>query len=198
MYLNVYVAQPRDGRQDGSIHGQWQNTSFGGGVSLCPPIQPRFSRADPARHACFRLRLSPRIGCRFTGYRFTGYRFLSWTLANFRAPETAISQAFRMFREFSYGSGRARDLSNIPVHPVFSGISRICPFENWPKSSLGNCASKRVLSRSAVAFSCSVAAGWRHAGPMAPKFPEALVRRDAIGRRATRISAIKDCNVEIR
>jgi hypothetical protein len=61
--------------------------------------------------------------------------WLSWTLANFRAPETAISQAFRMFREFSYGSGRARDLSNIPVHPVFSGISLICPFENWPKSS---------------------------------------------------------------
>jgi hypothetical protein len=60
---------------------------------------------------------------------------LSWTLANFQAPETAISQAFRMFREFSYGSGRARDLSNIPVHPVFSGILRVCPFENWPKSS---------------------------------------------------------------
>jgi hypothetical protein len=62
---------------------------------------------------------------------------LSWTLANFRVPETATSQAFRMFREFSYGSGRARDLSNIPVHPVFPGILRICPFENWPKSSLG-------------------------------------------------------------
>jgi hypothetical protein len=22
-----------------------------------------------------------------------------------------------------------------PVHPVFAGISCICPFENWPKSS---------------------------------------------------------------
>jgi hypothetical protein len=54
----------------------------------------------------------------------------------FGARKRPFRRHFRCFREFSYGSGRAQDLSNIPVHPVFAGISCICPFENWPKSSL--------------------------------------------------------------
>ena len=60
-------------------------------------------------------------------------------LANFRAPETAISQAFRMFREFSYGSGRARDLSNIPVYPRIRGHFAHLPVRKLAKVQLRLC-----------------------------------------------------------
>ena len=53
----------------------------------------------------------------------------------FAARKRPLCRYFQCRREFSHGPGRVRDPLKIRCTPIFWDISRIRPFEKWPKSS---------------------------------------------------------------
>jgi hypothetical protein len=55
----------------------------------------------------------------------------------FAARKRPLCRYFQCRREFSHGPGRVRDPLKIRCTPIFWDISRIRPFEKWPKSSSG-------------------------------------------------------------
>jgi hypothetical protein len=62
-------------------------------------------------------------------------QLLSWTLANFRASETAISRAFRMLARIFLRFWARPGPIKYPLAPRILGHFAHLPVRNWPKSS---------------------------------------------------------------
>src|ERR1700692_4844077 len=73
------------------------------------------------------------------GRTITGISAGLWPIVATR--KRPLCRYFQCRREFSHGPGRVRDPLKIRCTPIFWDISRIRPFEKWPKSSSDHAVS---------------------------------------------------------